>query len=457
MRHHIDDLLSKLTIGGLRRWANFGAEAYRRDLNNLVAYFDLRTQDSLSVLQQERRGTLFIDTQRKLNFYLRAFWGRDFFLCPTAADYANFKPYIEAHLIHMPDAVDDIANIKGLEIYRAMAAHAAAHLCYTTTAISAEQLSPAQMFFIGLLEDARVEYCAIQQFPGLRKLWGSLMRIEPQGEVEHPTIRELERAALMLLDSKVTSAEPKLNAIAEKFHQNIEANKTNNQFSWHLGLELFNLYAARKDVPSLRILESIRLPYRDDNRIVWEFEELSWDQGAEYVPASQRQVRRNVSVMEMVNEIDCELAGDDAQEVWTLSTEFFRDGDPEGVSMNQLEGKEPVSDPFHYQEWDYQVQLHRPDWVTLFERRQPRGDPDLIDKILIEHKPISFRIRQIIDMLQPEGVFKQRNMEDGDEIDINAAVDAMVAIRMGEHPNPRITMRNVIKNRDLAVMLLLDL
>jgi len=48
-------------------------------------------------------------------------------------------------------------------------------------------------------------------------------------------------------------------------------------------------------------------------------------------------------------------------------------------------------------------------------------------------------------------------MEDGDEIDLNAAIDAMVSIRMGDQPNPRITMRNVIKNRDLCVVLLMDL
>lgn len=48
-------------------------------------------------------------------------------------------------------------------------------------------------------------------------------------------------------------------------------------------------------------------------------------------------------------------------------------------------------------------------------------------------------------------------MEDGDEIDINAAIDAMVDIRMGEQPNPRITMRNVLKTRDLSIILLLDL
>jgi nitric oxide reductase activation protein len=95
--------------------------------------------------------------------------------------------------------------------------------------------------------------------------------------------------------------------------------------------------------------------------------------------------------------------------------------------------------------------------VTVFEHRQPMGDPETIEDILTEYKPVTHRIKQIIDLLTPEGVQRVRNMEDGDEIDLNAAVDAMVAIRMGEQPNPRITMRNVIKSRDLAVVLLLDL
>ena len=59
--------------------------------------------------------------------------------------------------------------------------------------------------------------------------------------------------------------------------------------------------------------------------------------------------------------------------------------------------------------------------------------------------------------MTPQGVQRIRNMEDGDEIDINAAIDAMVSIRMGDQPNPRITMRNVLKTRDLAVVVLMDL
>lgn len=460
MLNHIDELLSKLTLSGLRRWANFGSQAYRRDFNNLTAYFNLESADSRAVLQKERRGILFIKTQRKLNFYLRALWGRDFFLRPTGADFADFRPYIEHRILHLPDALDDCGDIPGLELYRATAAHMASHMIYSSTPISAEGLSPAQMFFIGLIEDARIEFKAINEFPGLKKLWLSLMKVPSEEKVEHPTMTILEHFSMMLLDSSLTSDDKELSVIVEKFHNEIEENQDNNNFCWHLGLDVFNLFSTRKEVPSLRILERIDIPYRDDNRYVWEFEEFDMDAEFEYVPASQRQVRKQVSVIEMANEVDCELAGDDAQEIWTCSTNmrpYEDDLTDEQISFNDMWGKEAVSDPFHYQEWDYQIQLHRPDWATVYERRQPRGHVEDIQAIIDEYKPIAHRIKQIIDLLTPEGVQRVRNMEDGDEVDINAAIDAMVAIRMGEQPNTRITMRNVLKNRDLSVVLLLDL
>ncbi len=461
MLNHMDELLSKLTLSGLRRWANFGAQAYRRDFNNLTKYFDLESTDSRATLQKERRGVLFVTTQRKLNFYLRALWARDFFLRPTGADYTDFRPYIEHRIFHMPDAVDDLGDIPGLELYRATAAHMAAHLMYTRKALSAEQLSPAQLFFIGFMEDARVEYKATQAFPGLKTLWSRLLTANYDGAMEHPTMRLLENLALMLLDDQVEAVgDEALRAFSAKFHANIAEKQDDGQFSWLMGVELYNLFAGRREVPSLRILERIRIPYRDDNRYVWMMEEMTWDVGFEYVPASQRQVRRQVNVMMMANEVDCELAGDDAQEIWTCSTEMrpYEDDLTDNTkTFNEMWGKEPVSEPFHYHEWDYHIQLHRPDWVTVYERRQQRGDPDDIRAIIDAYRPVAHRIKQIIDLLTPDGVQRQRGLEDGDEIDINAAVDAMISIRMGEQPNPRITMRNVIKNRDLAVVVLLDL
>jgi hypothetical protein len=456
MLMHIDELLSKLTLSGLRRWADFGAQAYKRDFEGQIKYFSLQTEDSRAMLQKERRGTLFVDVQRKLNFYLRALWGRDFFLRPSAADYEGFRPYLEARVLHLPDAVDDVADVKGLDVYRAMAAHMAAHMMYTREPISAEALSPAQMWFIGLAEDARVEYCAAREFPGLGTLWRRLMAYERTDSAEHPSIPVLERVALALGDPDVKVGDEALDAIVARFHERIEDRREDTQASWHLGLELYNEFAARRAVPSLRVLEKIRIPYRDDNRFLWDFDELAWQDSVEYVPASQRQVRKHVSLMEFVNEVDVETAGDDAQEVWILSTELFPYED-EGISYNEMEGKEPVSDPYHYHEWDYQVQLHRPDWVTVYERRQPRGNPEDIDAILAAYKPVTFRIKQIIDRLRPEGVTRQRKLEDGDDLDINLAVDAMIDIRMGRQPDPRVMIRHVINQRDLAIVILLDL
>jgi hypothetical protein len=460
MLSNIDQLLSMLTLSGLRRWANFGAEAYRRDLDSLVKYFKLESADSKKVLQRERCGTLFVDTQRKLNLYLRALWGRDFFLRPTAADHEGFKSYCEDHVFHLPDAVDAVGDVSGLELYRAQSAHLAAHLCYSTASMPGEGLSPAQMFFIGLIEDARIEYRAAQEFPGLRKLWGSLLAIEHEGATEHATVELLEQLAHCLNDEAVHTGDVELDRIAASFHARIEANKRDNQFSRDLGLELYQLLADRKEVPSLRILESIRLPHRDDNRIIWAFEPFDWQsQWREILPAWQQQVRKYVSAVEMANEVDCELAGDDAQEVWVCSSEFmpYEDAGGATVSFNDRWGKEPISVPFHYQEWDYQVQLYRPDWATVYERRASKGDANQVDRILTEHKSVAHKIRHIIDRLSPQGVQRERNLEDGDEIDINAAVDAMISIRMGKQPDTRITMRNVIRNRDLAVTVLLDL
>lgn len=452
----LEELLSKLTLSGLRRWVDFGAEAYRRDLPRQADYFGLVSEDSRAVLKQERRGTLFIDSQRRLNFYLRAFWGRDFFLRPSAADHTGFRAFIEDGAMHLPDAVDQVGNVSGLDLYRAMCAHMAAHITSSDKGLSQQSLSPAQIFFIGMLDDARVEYSAVSQFPGLRGLFKSLMPPSPPGHYEHDTMYLLEKTARALLEPGISTGDLAIDTLVEQFHINIGANARETMFSWGLGLELYNHLAERRAVPSLRILESLNIPYRDDNRFVWSMDDYDWAGSTAYRPDPTQQVRRKVGLMEFINEVEVETAGDDAQEVWVLSSELFPYED-EGISYNEMEGKEPVSDPFHYAEWDYKVQLHRPSWATIYERRQGRGDPEIIDAVLTAHKGVSHRIKQIVDRLRPQGLSRQRRLEDGDELDINAAVDAVVMSRLGMQPDPRITMRNVINRRDLAVLILLDL
>ena len=463
MLDHLGVLLGQLTLGGLRRWALWGAQAHKTDFEGQVKYFSLESPDSIGVLQKERKGTLFIDVQRRIGMYLRALWGRDFFLRPTSGDFnerAGYRPSIQGYIIHVPDAYDDLVTqsssgeemrISGIEQYRASAAHAACHQVYTQSQFDSTGLNSMEVMLVGLIEDARVEALALKQFPGLEQIWLPLHNAS--SESGNSAVALMGRLARALLDSEYFDDHPWVTLGRQAFNDNRD-HLNSGEVSLELGLRLaremqqlgvtYSVSDKLDDIPS----------YRDDNHYMWEFEDLR-DDGQLFANFNPHQVRKYVSVMEMINEIDVPGAGDDANEIWILSSEFFRD--EEATSINDQEGREPPPEPYHYPEWDYQMQLERPGWCTVLEKKAKSGALAVIEEIVAKHKAIVSRLKFLIEALQPQGVQRLRKQEDGDEIDLNAAVRAMVEIAMGEQPDPRIMIRNVRKIRDLSVLLLIDL
>lgn len=461
MLDKLEVLFQNLTLGGLRRWAMWGAHAHRTNYEEQIKYFGLESKESLAMLQKERKGTLLVDVQRRINMYMRALWARDFFMRPTAGDYETregLKPYIEDYLLHLPDAFDDFAPeghepVTGLELYRAAAAHCAAHVVETRQPISAEALNPMQMAVISVIEDARVEALSIRRFPGLKAMWAKLHTVTPAQNASMGDY--LDRLARALLDEAYRDDDAWIVQGRALFAQAVMDDKlADNQVSWDIGVTLAHSFKD-KGISFNPRKDLLSAPYRDDNRYFWEFAEFDFDKAAAAGYESVKQVRKYVSLMEMVNEVDNELATDDAQEIWVLPTEFYLD--QEGVTINSLEGKEPISDPFHYSEWDYQIQLERPAWTTVLEKRGKLGDIQLINDITSQYKREIHRMKFLLDAMQPQGVQRIRKLEDGDEIDINAAIQSFTDIRLGNQPDPRIMMRSVRKTRDFSILVLLDL
>lgn len=464
MLENLERLLSQLTLGGLRRWVQWGAQAYKTDFDGQVGYFSLSTPDSMGVLQQQRKGTLFVDVQRRLNIYLRAMWGRDFFLRPTSGDYETregLKPYIERFVIYIADAFDDYkpfgddtpdeARVSGLEIYRATANHCAAHLVHTGAPLSMQMLNTTQMAIIEAIEDARVEALACRDFPNMRASW---LALHPPLDTSEPqSVGDLlNRLARALLDLDSNDPHPWVQEGVRLFRA--ETDLSSNQISWNIGVELAHSLA-QYPLPEFNVrTDGLRAIYRDDNRTVWESEEYDEAEALEATWGGN-QVRKTVSLMEMVNEVNNEYAGDDAEEIWVLETPFYLD--QEGVTINELEGRPPISEPYHYHEWDYQIQLERPSWATVLERHPPLGELEVIEKIITDNKPVISRLKYLIESMIPQAMQRIRRQEDGDELDINAAVSAMIDIRMGIQPDTRIMMRYKRNVRDLAVMVLLDM
>lgn len=465
MLGQLDALFGQLTLGGLRRWATWGAQAHRTNYEEQIAYFGLQSKESLAMLQQERKGTLLVDVQRRINMYLRALWGRDFYMRPTAGDFESregLRPFIEDHFIHLPDAYDAVEGSAGTvdatQLYRAAAAHAAAHVVFTRQPISAESLNPWQMALIGLVEDARVEALTLARFPGLRPLWAQLHTVSAaQDRTAGDWLNRLARA---LLDPGYDDPHPWIaqgrSLLAEALPC-LQADPHDNSVSWDLGVQLAHSYRELTQGPTFQPRTDLQTAaYRDDNRYFWAFDGFDVERSIAAGYGPPQQLRKQVNLMAFVNELEVEGAGDDAQEVWVLGTELFPYEDL-GVSFNESEGREPVLPPVHYGEWDHLIQLERPAWATVQERRPKAGDAAVIDGILAEHRRLIGRMKFILDAMQPQGVQRIRKLEDGDDIDLNAVVSSVIEMRMGRQPDPRIMMRSVRKTRDISVLVLLDL
>jgi hypothetical protein len=465
MLGQLDALLGQLTLGGLRRWATWGAQAHRTEYEAQIAYFGLQSKESLAMLQQERKGTLLVDVQRRINMYLRALWGRDFFMRPTAGDFENregLRAFIEDYFIHLPDALDAVQGNDGLvdatQLYRAACAHAAAHVVFTRQPISAESLNPWQMAMVALAEDARVEALAVARFPGIRPLWAQL---HTTPATQQATAGDwLARMARAWIDPTYDDDHPWIaqgRALMAEAMPRLLAQPHDNSDAWAIGVQLAHSYRELTQGPAFAPrTDGQAAVYRDDNRYFWAFDGYDFERSVAAGYEPPQQVRKQVNLMAFVNELEVEGAGDDAQEVWVLGTELFPYEDL-GVSFNESEGREPVLPPVHYGEWDHMIQLERPAWATVQERRPKAGDPTLIDGILSEHRRLIGRMKFILDAMQPQGVQRIRKLEDGDEIDLNAALASVIEMRMGRQPDPRIMMRSVRKTRDISVLVLLDL
>jgi nitric oxide reductase activation protein len=81
----------------------------------------------------------------------------------------------------------------------------------------------------------------------------------------------------------------------------------------------------------------------------------------------------------------------------------------------------------------------------------------VIDEVLARNQETVNRLTSLIKAAQIERPLKQRRQLEGDKLDLDASITAMVDLRSGRTPDPRVHERRGRSSRDLAVLVLLDL
>lgn len=369
-----------------------------------------------------------------LRHYLRALWRRDFKLRPCEKT-TQLRPFLSELGIHLPRQYHSHRGPLLRDLYRAAAAHAAAHAAYSKVIFERRKLKPVQLAIISLLEDARVELLAIREMPGLRRLW--LKFFDPRGRDSTSAEALLLRLAHALLDPERIDDNPWVMKGVRLFHAS-QKEGSNPEALREVGSQLGN------DIGQMRVQFNAKTYlveplYRDDNLFLWDS-----DAPPEETRLDDSGFRNSDDAAQSTNRLD-----DDApKESHVRPREVASGAEEQGDANNE----HPT-----YPEWDERIGIYRPNWCSVIEHVPPVADATALLEGLARHAALSSHLARLLQVRKQGRPQRLRRQSDGDELELDALVRMRADLRHGIVPDLRVHRRTRLQKPDLSVLLLLDL
>ena len=162
--------------------------------------------------------------------------------------------------------------------------------------------------------------------------------------------------------------------------------------------------------------------------------------------------RRGMFVNDLVKEVGSRGSPQGAIQQTTMAYDPSYDEEEQG---GPLEIKEPAS--FLYDEWDYRMSDYRSRWCLLREKDMSEGDASYFSATLDGYAALASQIRRQFELMVPQGLQKVKRQQDGDELELDAVIEAMVDKRSGSSPSEKVYVRRNKVQRDVAVVFLMDM
>ncbi len=109
-----------------------------------------------------------------------------------------------------------------------------------------------------------------------------------------------------------------------------------------------------------------------------------------------------------------------------------------------------------YDEWDFRRQGFRHNWCHLLEKEiQPSGGT-FIATALSEHRGVIKQLKRQFEQMRSHHRFVGRQ-RDGDDIDLDALIEAVADHKAGLPPSERLFVRQLRDQRDIAALFLVDM
>ncbi len=111
---------------------------------------------------------------------------------------------------------------------------------------------------------------------------------------------------------------------------------------------------------------------------------------------------------------------------------------------------------YRYDEWDYLQRRYLTHWCRVYEEILG-GDADDTAALTDVIRRFQPQVQKQLEQIRPTGLQRVSRVPDGDELDLNAIIEARQDIRAGSSPDERFYSRKERMHRDVCAIFLVDL
>lgn len=435
---NIGEILSPGTIDAFENFVGAGLKFASGNKVRRLAFFTLQDDLARRMIARDLGSISFAETEVELKAFVTALWGRSLLLRSFAADNSHTpqrRSAIAGPLIRLPETYRGVRGEAARALFRAAAAHAQAHLVLGQGLFPVGKLKPLQIALVNLIEDARIETLAMRQLPGLRRLWAPYHVATPSGVVAAPTL--LARLARALFDPAYADDDgfvAKGRAMFAASAPRIDDPAISREIGMLLGNDLGQMRVQFN--AKTYVVEPL---YRDDGLGLWDF--------GEDAPPSGEIMELPVDAVRMERQENPDGATDS-------------EPDQQGEALGR--GRPVAPDDrgvviAKYPEWDRAHNIDRAEWTMVREVAARAGDPRQIEEALDRSDVLRSRIGRLVRGVRIGRTIRLNRQHDGHDLDIDAVLDAGIALRTGREPDPRVFRSSTSAHRDLAALLLIDI
>ncbi len=311
-----------------------------------------------------------------------------------------------------------------------------------------------------LFEETRIQAHLQRAYPGLTKhlqaYYGSLLKSEVPADLLEQAKRWRMGEPLMLSDSR----------LQRKLYEAIEEHRESAATVYDSVAALCGHYEA-----VLAHYELVKSSYseNDESLVDWLNREQRVEEWEEELEDINEQLSQSMA-MEIPTGQEEEAvygdAGDGSQRQIDLDIKELKDErdtlkrrvDMERSAVAHALGKsQGDARSFRYDEWDYLNRAYLRAWCRVFEQPLGTDGKDDIAPLKAVIRAYQNTVQRQLEQIRPTGLERIRRVQDGDELDLNAVIEARQDIRAGQSADERVYSRKERVQRDVSAIFLVDL